>query len=141
VKWFPDRRGLITGIAVGGFGAGALITAPLATRLIQSVGVLSTFAYLGIHRRQRLAFCHEDLMSVAPSRLLELKRAFCLEREMKSSRTVIMIVYLASSNLLKLWRYLSIRRETAPPKLEVSFKVMRVLWSGRDTKETTPAAR
>src|ERR1700758_3621252 len=48
VKWFPDRRGLITGIAVGGFGAGALITAPVATRLIQTVGVLETFAYLGI---------------------------------------------------------------------------------------------
>jgi OFA family oxalate/formate antiporter-like MFS transporter len=48
VKWFPDRRGLITGIAVGGFGAGALITAPVATRLIQSVGVLPTFAYLGV---------------------------------------------------------------------------------------------
>src|SRR6266481_4209388 len=48
VKWFPDHRGLITGIAVGGFGAGALITAPVATRLIQTVGVLSTFAYLGI---------------------------------------------------------------------------------------------
>src|SRR6185312_6044368 len=48
VKWFPDRRGLITGIAVGGFGAGALITAPVATYLIQSVGVLDTFAYLGI---------------------------------------------------------------------------------------------
>jgi OFA family oxalate/formate antiporter-like MFS transporter len=48
VKWFPDRRGLITGIAVGGFGAGALVTAPIATRLIQSVGVLHTFAYLGI---------------------------------------------------------------------------------------------
>jgi OFA family oxalate/formate antiporter-like MFS transporter len=48
VKWFPDRRGLITGIAVGGFGAGAFITAPVATRLIESVGVLSTFAYLGV---------------------------------------------------------------------------------------------
>src|SRR5207247_9235793 len=48
VKWFPDRRGLITGIAVGGFGAGALITAPVATRLIQSVCVLNSFAYLGI---------------------------------------------------------------------------------------------
>src|SRR6202521_165725 len=46
--WFPDRRGLITGIAVGGFGAGALVTAPVATRLIQSVRVLHTFAYLGI---------------------------------------------------------------------------------------------
>src|SRR5476649_2826252 len=48
VKWFPDRRGLITGIAVGGFGAGALVTAPVATHLIQSVGVLQTFAYLGV---------------------------------------------------------------------------------------------
>jgi MFS transporter, OFA family, oxalate/formate antiporter len=48
LKWFPDKRGLITGIAVGGFGAGALVTAPVATRLIQSVGVLKTFAYLGI---------------------------------------------------------------------------------------------
>src|SRR5271165_4199737 len=38
VKWFPDRRGLITGIAVGGFGAGALVTAPVATSLIQTGG-------------------------------------------------------------------------------------------------------
>jgi OFA family oxalate/formate antiporter-like MFS transporter len=48
VKWFPDRRGLITGIAVGGFGAGALIAAPLAGRLMQTVGLMPTFAYLGI---------------------------------------------------------------------------------------------
>jgi OFA family oxalate/formate antiporter-like MFS transporter len=48
LKWFPDKRGLMTGVAVGGFGAGALVTAPVATRLIQSVGVLQTFAYLGI---------------------------------------------------------------------------------------------
>jgi len=48
VKWFPDRRGLITGIAVGGFGAGALVTAPIATSLIASAGVLKTFSYLGL---------------------------------------------------------------------------------------------
>lgn len=48
VQWFPDRRGLITGIAVAGFGGGALVTAPVATSLIQKVGVLHTFAYLGI---------------------------------------------------------------------------------------------
>jgi MFS transporter, OFA family, oxalate/formate antiporter len=48
VKWFPDRRGFITGIAVAGFGAGALVTAPVATQLIQSFGVLRTFAYLGV---------------------------------------------------------------------------------------------
>jgi OFA family oxalate/formate antiporter-like MFS transporter len=48
VKWFPDRRGFITGIAVAGFGAGALVTAPIATRLIQQVGVLNTFSILGV---------------------------------------------------------------------------------------------
>ena len=48
VKWFPDRRGMITGIAVCGFGGGAVLTAPIAKALISSVGVLSTFAYLGI---------------------------------------------------------------------------------------------
>jgi len=48
VKWFPDRRGLITGIAVAGFGAGSLVAAPLAGKLMLSVGVMPTFAYLGI---------------------------------------------------------------------------------------------
>jgi OFA family oxalate/formate antiporter-like MFS transporter len=48
VKWFPDRRGMITGIAVAGFGAGALVTAPLATRLITEVGAPRTFAILGV---------------------------------------------------------------------------------------------
>src|SRR5215216_5717775 len=48
VKWFPDKRGMITGIAVAGFGGGALITAPIATRLIESRGVLPTFAILGV---------------------------------------------------------------------------------------------
>lgn len=49
VKWFPDRRGMITGIAVSGFGAGALVAAPLAAHLIENpaIGVLNTFAVLG----------------------------------------------------------------------------------------------
>jgi MFS transporter, OFA family, oxalate/formate antiporter len=48
VKWFPDRRGFITGIAVAGFGGGALVTAPIANRLIADVGVLRTFNILGV---------------------------------------------------------------------------------------------
>jgi MFS transporter, OFA family, oxalate/formate antiporter len=48
VKWFPDRRGFITGLAVAGFGAGALLTAPVAAALIQRVGVLQTLGILGI---------------------------------------------------------------------------------------------
>ena len=48
VKWFPDRRGLITGIAVAGFGAGSLFSAPAAGWLMQRVGLMPTFAYLGV---------------------------------------------------------------------------------------------
>jgi len=48
IPWFPDRRGFITGLAVAGFGAGALITGPVAASLINSVGLSNTFIYLGI---------------------------------------------------------------------------------------------
>jgi OFA family oxalate/formate antiporter-like MFS transporter len=48
VKWFPDKRGMITGLAVAGFGAGALVTAPAANSLMASVGVGRTFEVLGL---------------------------------------------------------------------------------------------
>jgi len=48
VKWFPDKRGLMTGVAVCGYGAGALIMAPVAAPMILSHGVPYTFAALGI---------------------------------------------------------------------------------------------
>ena len=45
-KWFPDKRGLITGLAVAGFGFGAVITAPLAKRLISNTPDIPTKAFL-----------------------------------------------------------------------------------------------
>jgi MFS family permease len=53
IKWFPDRRGVATGLAIMGFGGGAMIGAPLADRLMNlfasetSVGVWQTFVTLG----------------------------------------------------------------------------------------------
>jgi len=48
-KWFPDRRGLITGIAVAGFGFGAVITAPVAKALMAGTDRKpSVFLPLGI---------------------------------------------------------------------------------------------
>ncbi|MCX5818602.1 MAG: OFA family MFS transporter [Deltaproteobacteria bacterium] len=47
VKWFPDKRGLISGLAVAGFGGGGLVFAPVAKSLILSVGVMNTFLCLG----------------------------------------------------------------------------------------------
>src|SRR5919107_2675954 len=48
IKWFPDKRGFITGIAVAGFGGGAFVTAFIANALVASMGVFPTFAILGI---------------------------------------------------------------------------------------------
>src|SRR5262249_56785105 len=47
-KWFPDRRGLMTGVAVAGYGAGALIMSPFAARSIVARGVPATFTILGV---------------------------------------------------------------------------------------------
>jgi MFS family permease len=53
VKWFPDRRGMATGMAIMGFGGGAMISAPLADNLMNyfksptSVGVWETFLAMG----------------------------------------------------------------------------------------------
>jgi MFS transporter, OFA family, oxalate/formate antiporter len=47
IGWFPDRRGFITGLAVTGFGLGALVTGPMATELIEAYGVQTTLIVLG----------------------------------------------------------------------------------------------
>jgi OFA family oxalate/formate antiporter-like MFS transporter len=45
-KWFPDKRGLVVGLMVGGYGAGSAIVGPVATSLIVSVGWRTTFQIL-----------------------------------------------------------------------------------------------
>jgi MFS family permease len=53
IKWFPDRRGMATGMAIMGFGGGAMIGAPLSVLLMDqfksatSVGVMETFLVMG----------------------------------------------------------------------------------------------
>lgn len=54
IKWFPDRRGMATGMAIMGFGGGAMIGSPLAAKLMayfatpESVGVWQTFVALAV---------------------------------------------------------------------------------------------
>lgn len=53
IRWFPDRRGMATGLAIMGFGGGAIIGAPLGVELMEffssetSVGVAETFVVMG----------------------------------------------------------------------------------------------
>lgn len=48
VKWFPDKRGLVTGMAIMGFGFAALIFGPVMAKLFETVGVANAFYTLGI---------------------------------------------------------------------------------------------
>jgi MFS family permease len=54
IRWFPDRRGMATGMAIMGFGGGAMIAAPLSVLLMNhfksatSVGVAETFIVMGV---------------------------------------------------------------------------------------------
>jgi MFS family permease len=54
IKWFPDKRGMATGLAIMGFGGGALVGSPLAIQLMKhfasptSVGVAQTFLALAV---------------------------------------------------------------------------------------------
>src|SRR6266404_9388829 len=54
IKWFPDHPGMATGMAIMGFGGGALIAAPLSVMLMAhfrtavSNGVLETFVTMGV---------------------------------------------------------------------------------------------
>lgn len=43
VKWFPDRRGMATGLAIMGFGFAAMIASPVMSYLIDAVGISNTF--------------------------------------------------------------------------------------------------
>lgn len=48
IKWFPDKRGLATGLAIMGFGFASLLTSPIAYFLITKYDVINTFYLLGV---------------------------------------------------------------------------------------------
>lgn len=64
VKWFPDKRGLITGLSVMGFGIGALLMTVFSPGLIASFGTTVTFYIFGIIFL--LAVCASAQMMIEP---------------------------------------------------------------------------
>ncbi|KRN88415.1 L-lactate MFS transporter [Ligilactobacillus ceti] len=47
IRWFPDKRGLATGMAIMGFGFAAMLTGPVAQKLMAAFGLVKTFYILG----------------------------------------------------------------------------------------------
>ncbi|KAB7671163.1 OFA family MFS transporter [Bacillus sp. B1-b2] len=46
VKWFPDRRGLATGLAIMGFGFASMVSSPIINHFINTIGISNTFYVL-----------------------------------------------------------------------------------------------
>ncbi|MCM3491041.1 OFA family MFS transporter [Alkalihalophilus marmarensis] len=102
VKWFPDRRGLATGMAVLGFGSGALITAPIAANLMSTIGISATFYVLGA--------CYFALMLVGASYIAPPKEGWMpasMKRNIASGKKVIKkdLQQLTSNEAVKTKRF------------------------------------
>jgi OFA family oxalate/formate antiporter-like MFS transporter len=99
IQWFPDKRGMITGIAVAGFGAGALITAPVAEALILTRGVATTFEVLGI------AYLVVVLLSALPMRNPEPGYAPAGYQPRNSAKTALLRQDFTLKQALSRWQW------------------------------------
>lgn len=95
MKWFPDNKGLVTGVSVAGFGGGAVLVSAVAEHLLvdMSMDVMQVFRLIGIGSGL-LAFVSAMLMSVPPG---EKDAALALKAEPASggvfkSRNFILIL-------------------------------------------------
>ena len=93
IKWFPDKRGLATGLAIMGFGFAALLTSPIAQRLMSVVGLETTFYILG-------AF-YMIVMLIAAHLLSVLKKAMFPEVAVAKGNKVSLGAQLTANQALK----------------------------------------
>jgi MFS transporter, OFA family, oxalate/formate antiporter len=66
LKWHPSRRGLAAGITAAGFGAGAAITIPPISRMIEASGYQHTFAFFGTLQGVVVVICSLGLLAAPP---------------------------------------------------------------------------
>ena len=108
IKWFPDRRGFITGLAVAGFGGGAALTGPVAANsMLKPLGLNNTFIVLGIvylvivvgaaqfFRRAPDGYAPAGWTPVSRPQDIRSKRDYPLSEALTSSRWYILWLILA----------------------------------------------
>jgi MFS transporter, OFA family, oxalate/formate antiporter len=129
VKWFgPERRGLVAGLVVGGYGAAAIYISPVAKYLIANYGISGSFIGLGvffaiviISAAQLLAVPHSDYKPYAPSPSAGSKAAApqdpwsaaTMVRTWQFYAMVLLFIASAQSGLLVIANAAPILNETA----------------------------
>ena len=108
IKWFPDKRGLATGLAIMGFGFASLLTSPIAQYLIQARGVEQTFYILGVVYFIVMLFVSQFIKrpSLEEAQLLADKSPNCQAADL--SKGVTANEALKSSTFYWLWLILFI---------------------------------
>ena len=96
VKWFPEKRGFATGIAIMGFGLASLIAGPVIQLLLQQFGLTVTFQVLAL----------SYLIVMTPSALYLAPPAICTPPPGNGARCPITgAVQVSASNAMKTWQF------------------------------------
>lgn len=108
LKWFPDHRGFITGLAVAGFGAGAALTGPIAANfMLKPLGLGTTLNILGIaylvivvvaaqfFRRAPDGYAPAGWVPVAKPQEIHSKREYELRKALASPKWYVLWLILA----------------------------------------------
>jgi OFA family oxalate/formate antiporter-like MFS transporter len=96
VKWFPEKRGFATGVAIMGFGLASLIAGPLIQLLLQQYGLIATFQILAL----------TYLLIMTPSALYLSPPSISATINSTSLRCPITgAVQVTSNNAMKTWQF------------------------------------
>lgn len=101
MKWFPDKKGLISGISVGAYGIGSLVFKYINGSLISNVGVSQTFLYWGLIA-MALILLGAQFLKDAPLVIVDTKndtgkREFSIKEMLKTKEAYGLFIILFSA--------------------------------------------
>jgi len=101
MKWFPDKKGLISGISVGAYGIGSLVFKYINGSLISNVGVSQTFLYWGLIA-MALILLGAQFLKDAPLVIIDSKndigkREFSIKEMLKTKEAYALFIILFSA--------------------------------------------
>ena len=96
IKWFPEKKGLISGISVGAYGTGSLVFKYINASLISSKGVSEAFLYWGI-MAMILIFAGAQLLKDAPSETASVNNSskgnnFTVRQMLKTKQAYLLFI-------------------------------------------------
>ena len=139
IKWFPDRPGLATGLAIMGFGGGAMIGAPLGTDLMKLFGGTLTHAIMGAWLTMGVLYFLFMLLGVAMIRVPDtgwqptgwVPKALGNRSRLISIHNVTVANATRTPQFLLLWLVLCLNVTAGIGILEQASPMLQTLFTGK----------